>query len=336
MNPLVSVVVTTYNQAAYIEQTLESVFAQTYDSYEVIVVDDGSTDDTPARLARFNGRIEYVRQLNTGVAGSRNTGVVKARGEFIAFLDGDDLWEAEKLSFQVAEARRHPEAGLIAVDGLQFDGDRIIEPTLFFGPACNDLPEESVTSGSYYHQLLHNQFIYTTSQVMVPAKVLRAVGLSDGRFKRASDYDLYLRIAAKYDFVIIKKRLTRWRYLPTSASGPMLLRLFNYLLEDVAILRHHLALCHKRDRALIRGVLKRKLAEGMERLYRYGLAHDRPFATRALLTLLAASPVVPVAFIYLAGLWCPAVVRDRFAPVVRRMLCGLNEFKATPDAATKS
>jgi len=335
MNPLVSVVVTTYNQAAYIEQTLESVFAQTYDPYEVIVVDDGSTDDTPALMAKFDGRIEYVRQKNMGVAGSRNTGVGKARGEFIAFLDGDDLWEAEKLSVQVAEAKRYPEAGLIAVDGSQFDGDRIIETTLFFGPGCKDLPDESVNSGRYYHQLLHNQFIYSTSQVMVPAKVLAAVGLSDGRFKRASDYDLYLRIAAKYDFTIIKKRLTRWRYLPTSASGPMLLRLFNYLLEDIAILKHHLTICRRDDRALIRKILRRKLVEGMERLYRYGLAHDRPFATRALLELLAASPATPVAVVYIAGLWCPGVVRNRFASVVRRMLCGLNNYKVTPDIVTK-
>lgn len=335
MNPLVSVVVTTYNQAAYIEQTLESVLAQTYDPYEVIVVDDGSTDDTPARMVRFDGRIEYVRQKNMGVAGSRNTGVGMARGEFIAFLDGDDLWEPEKLSLQVAEAVRHPESGLIAVDGSQFDGDRTIEATLFFGPECKDLPDESVTSGRYYHQLLHNQFIYTTSQVMVPAKVLAAVGLSDRRFKRASDYDLYLRIAATYDVTIIKKRLTRWRYLPTSASGPMLLRFFNYLLEDIAILKHHLTICRRDDRALIRTILRRKQAEGMERLYRYGLAHDRSFATRALLKLLAVSPGVPVAALYLAGLWCPAAVRDRCAPAVRRMLCGLNNFKVIPDGVTK-
>lgn len=336
MNPLVSVVVTTYNQAAYIEQTLESVLAQTFDSYEVIVVDDGSTDDTASRMARFEGCIDYVRQNNMGVAGSRNTGIRMARGELIAFLDGDDLWEPDKLSVQVAEARRNPKSGLIAVDGSQFDCNGIIESTLFFGPACKDLPEESVTTGNFYHQLLHNQFIYTTSQVMVPAKVLEAVGLSDCRFKRASDYDLYIRIAATYDFTIIKKRLTRWRYLPTSASGPMLLRLFNYLLEDVAILKHHLTICRRDDRALIRTIFRRKLAEGMERLYRYGLSHDRTFATRALLKLLGASPGVPVAAVYLAGLWCPGVVRDRFAPAVRRILSGWDNLKVATDIVTKN
>lgn len=328
MNPLVSVVVTTYNQAAYIEQTLESVLAQTFDSYEVIVVDDGSTDDTASRMARFEGRIEYVRQNNRGVAGSRNTGIRRARGEFIAFLDGDDLWEPDKLSVQVTEAKRQPNSGLIAVDGSQFDGGGIIESTLFFGPACKDFPEESVTTGNFYHQLLHNQFIYTTSQVMVPAKVLKAVGLSDCRFKRASDYDLYIRIAAIYDFTIIKKRLTRWRYLPTSASGPMMMRCFNYLLEDISILRCHLARCRSIDQALIRGIIERKLADGVERLYRYGIEKDRAFATRALLKLFAGDMTCPVAVVFLVALWCPGAVREMLAPAVRRILTAGNKLKA--------
>jgi glycosyltransferase involved in cell wall biosynthesis len=320
LKPLVSVVVTTYNQAAYIEETLKSVFAQTYEPYEVIVVDDGSTDDTPSRIASFNDSVIYVRQKNQGVAGSRNTGIRKARGEFIAFLDGDDLWEPEKLSIQVAEARRYPNSGLIVVDGLMFDNSGIISTTLFCGAGCKDLADDSVTSGRYYHKLLHGPFISTTSQVMVPAKVFETVGMSNRKFKGASDYDLYIRIAAKFDVTIIKKRLTRWRYLATSVSGPRSLRVLRYLPEDIAILKNHLRESRGNDRTLIRRIFKSKLAGAAESLYHYGLEADKVFATRVLLKLLVENPASPAAAVFLAGLWCPGAVKNKLAPVVRRML----------------
>src|SRR3989442_14831209 len=113
MNPLVSVVVTTYNQAPYIHQALQSVFDQTYPNFEVIVVDDGSTDDTPTKLGPFMDRIVYVCHENQGIAASRNAGIQKAKGEFIALLDGDDLWELGKLAIQVGALRRFQSAGLI-------------------------------------------------------------------------------------------------------------------------------------------------------------------------------------------------------------------------------
>ncbi len=310
---------TTYNQALYIEQALQSVFAQTYEPYEVIVVDDGSTDNTPHRLAAFKGRVTYIRQKNQGVAGSRNTGIRQARGEFIAFLDGDDLWEPEKLSVQVASAMSHPQSGLIIVDGVEFSDSGTVSTSLLFGECCNNLSEDSVTTGRYYHQLLQGPFISTTSQVMVPARVFQAIGLSDGTFKGASDYDLYIRIATQFDVTIIKKRLSRWRRLATSASGPLNLRYFRYLPEDIAILRKHLRRSSENDRTYIRGIIKGKLENGAERLYYYGLQTDRVFATRALLKLFAQNITSPTLVVYLAGLWCPNAIKHKLAPAVRRM-----------------
>ena len=124
MHPRVSVVITTYNQAPYIRQAVDSALGQTFRSRDILVVDDGSTDDTQAALAPYRDRINYIRQGNRGVAGSRNTGVRHARGELLAFLDGDDLWDPAKLEIQVAAADSAPLSGLIAVNGVEFGPER--------------------------------------------------------------------------------------------------------------------------------------------------------------------------------------------------------------------
>src|SRR5690242_11178404 len=121
MKPLVSTIITTYNQAEYIAAAIESALAQTYAEQEIIVVDDGSTDDTSTRIATFASRVTSIRQANAGVAASRNSGVRLAKGPLLAFLDGDDAWERDKLEIQVAAALAEPLSGLIVVDGTQFD-----------------------------------------------------------------------------------------------------------------------------------------------------------------------------------------------------------------------
>src|SRR5437879_2984735 len=161
MNPLVSVVVTTYNQAPYIQQTLQSVFDQTYPNFEVIVVDDGSTDDTPTKLGPFMDRIVSVRQENQGIAASRNSGIQKAKGEFIALLDGDDLWDPEKLAVQIGAAQRHPHTGLIAVDGVMFGEDGILRNVLLGRPdkESGDRKETTFPAPEYYVKIMRGHSI---------------------------------------------------------------------------------------------------------------------------------------------------------------------------------
>ncbi len=317
MNPLVSVVVTTYNQAAYIGETLESVLAQTYQPFEVIVVDDGSTDDTPECMAPFKDQIVIIRQQNQGVAGSRNSGILRARGELIAFLDGDDLWEPDKLTIQVAAATAHPDSGLIVVDGVEFDHQGIIFSTLFFAAWCKELPEGSITSGRYYEQLLEGNLFATTSQIMVPARIFKEVGLSDNGLKRASDYDLYLRIAAQYEITIVKKSLTRWRCLPTSVSGPRDLRGYRYLAENIAVLKKQLRLIHDRKRQNLRQIIRRRLYKGAQMLYYHGAGTDRPFASRVLWSLLKENPNSLIVAVFIVGLWCPLPVTATLGKLVR-------------------
>lgn len=107
--PSVSVVIPTYNQPRLLVETLQSVFAQTFSDYEIIVVNDGSTDDTLQQLRPYSKRIKVVSQKNAGTGAARNRGIAEARGKYIALLDHDDLWEPAKLAAQVEFLERHPE-----------------------------------------------------------------------------------------------------------------------------------------------------------------------------------------------------------------------------------
>src|SRR3990172_7360951 len=121
--PKVSVIIPTYNREKYIVETLQSVFEQTFTDYEVIVIDDGSTDNTSVVLKPYLDRIVYIRKPNGGQGSARNVGIKKAKGEYIAFLDSDDLWLPEKLEIQVRYLDGHPEAGLVFTDMVIFCQD---------------------------------------------------------------------------------------------------------------------------------------------------------------------------------------------------------------------
>jgi glycosyltransferase involved in cell wall biosynthesis len=115
-DPLISIVICTYNRAHFLPQTLESVFAQSYEAVEVIVVDDGSTDNTPRLMKRYEGRVHYLRQNNQGVTVARNTGLHLAKGEFIAFHDDDDLMAVNRISCLYEAMLQYPSVVLALGD----------------------------------------------------------------------------------------------------------------------------------------------------------------------------------------------------------------------------
>ncbi len=325
VGPTVSVVITTYNQVRYIAATIASVLAQTYGDLEIILVDDGSTDGTEAALAPYRGRLHYVRQRNRGVAAARNTGIRHARGRMLALLDGDDLWQPDKLQRQVEAADSRPGSGLIVTDGMEFGPDGMIRESLL-NPSIVPLFEGADTlTLRCYERLIRQNLITTTSQVMVPRAGIDRVGLSDERFAVSSDWDLYLRIAAEFEVTFLKAKLVRYRYLPTSASGPRALRSFRWGLDEIRILRKHVRLASPAMRSVVRDELARRTRAIAEEAYYYSMGADRGWARRYLFNVVRGNPTSLPAAAYLVAACSPRALRNRFGRLLRRVV-GLNEI----------
>jgi len=318
--PTVSVIITTYNQAAYIPATIVSVLDQTYRDFEIIIVDDGSTDSTSHDIVPYRDRLTYIRQANRGVPAARNVGIRHANGRLLAFLDGDDLWEPTKLQKQVEAAEAHPNSGLIVADGVEFAPDAIVRDSLIGPSILSRLKDrDSITLRCYEELILHN-LIGTTSQVMIPRKVIDRVGLSDERFPVSSDWDLYLRIAASDDVTFLKHKLVRYRYLATSASGPQHLRQFRWGLDVTRVLRKHVGLATPAAASLVRAELARHTRATAAAAYYYSMETDHWWGRRYLFHLLVANPASLSVSAYLLGVCAPRFVTRRFGHVVRRVL----------------
>lgn len=200
MQPLVSVVIPAYNSSAYIKEALESVFKQTYANIETIVVDDGSTDNTKDVVGPYMGRIKYIYKANGGPASARNLGIKHSKGEYIAFLDADDMWLGGKLEYQIKEIRNG--IGLVGA-GAQ-------------GIGCYHGRARDI---SLYTLLNKNTF--SNSGVLVKRECFDKVGLFDDRheFRAVEDWDMWLRIARQYKVIYLDLPLVRIRQNPYGISS---------------------------------------------------------------------------------------------------------------------
>lgn len=211
--PAVSVIIPAYNASAYIKEALDSVFAQTFRDYEVIVINDGSPD-TPRleqMLEPYGESLKYIKQENRGAAAARNSGLRNARGEFVAFLDADDYWLPDYLSKQIDFLERSG-ADLVYSDALLI-GDSPLAGRTYMETAPS---RGEVTSES----LLGYQCNVITSGVLARKKPILEVGLFDEMIKRAHDFDLWLRLAkhgAKISYQ--RKVLLHRRVLETGLTG---------------------------------------------------------------------------------------------------------------------
>lgn len=226
MSTKVSVIIPTYNSAQYIKEALNSVFSQTYKNIEVIVIDDGSTDNTKQVLDEFllskgfrienkeNGchytlnakpytLISYFYQENKGPASARNRGIQEARGEYIAFLDADDLWLPEKLEKQLKLFKMDQRLKFV------YCGEYLVRPGED-GTRCEVKLEKSLQKGRGQQFLLKN-CVGSASVVVANRECFCNVGLFDESLKVAEDWDMWLRIYRKFPFGYIKEPLVKIR-----------------------------------------------------------------------------------------------------------------------------
>ncbi len=201
--PSVSVIIPTYQLAHLVGQTIDSVLAQTHTDYEIIVVNDGSTDNTKEVLASYGDRITVIHQENQGVAAARNTGIMAARGKYIALLDHDDLWLPNKLEKQVAYLESHPNIGLVYSDTLYFN-----ENGLLPGTHAERYPVPPILQS---WTLFVRNVIPTCSVVVVRRECLDDVGLFDETMPPCDDYDLWLRVIEKWHIHFLDEALVHYR-----------------------------------------------------------------------------------------------------------------------------
>jgi len=303
MQPIVSVVTATYNYGHFLGDAVDSVRAQTLGDFELIVVDDGSTDNTPDVIKPYltDSRIEYHRVGHVGVTKAKNFGIRRARGRFVAFLDSDDAWLPGKLERQVEVLDSAPGVGAVYTRRFYFDckGNSL---------GIDDRP---FYRGNIVEQLFLDNFIcYST--VMVRRAVLDEVGIMDEAIFHPSDYDLWLRIALRYRFEYIDEPLVRYRSHPgiSRASRAVDRR------PEVDFVTNRF-LNQYGGRSVIRpDVLQ--LAE-IERCCSIGWAYRDTSTARAAwwyLQALLKSPFFGPAWRGLATIWWPDAWRDR----VRRFL----------------
>jgi glycosyltransferase involved in cell wall biosynthesis len=203
--PRVSVIIPSYNRKELLAKAIESVQRQTYKDFEIIVADDGSTDGTPAFLAeRYGDAVRVLALPHTGLpASGRNAGTLAARGEFLAFLDSDDLWLPHKLEQQVHAAERYPDAALFYSLAQKIGSPAVKGVTMSF---------HYRPSGRVFYFLVFYNFIPTLT-TMVRRSVLEDVGLfdTDPELRAAEDYDLWLRIARRHEVRYVRGILAQYR-----------------------------------------------------------------------------------------------------------------------------
>lgn len=207
---LVSVILPTYNCARFLQESVGSVLSQTYHLYEIIVVDDGSTDNTREVLQPFIQRIRYLHlEQNKGLPTARNTGIQSARGAYIAFIDADDLWLPEKLETDIECFAQHPDTSMVYSKHLNIDEK---------GKEFDGATQKRLPSGRIFLQLFSEQNFIISSSVVVRKEVFETTGLFDERLFNCQDWDMWLRIAFSFQAAGINKPLVKYRHNPHSLS----------------------------------------------------------------------------------------------------------------------
>jgi glycosyltransferase involved in cell wall biosynthesis len=196
-DPLVSVVIPTFNRGWIVRDAIDSVLGQTYADFELIVVDDGSTDRTPQILDAYGDRLRVIRQANQGVSAARNRGIDASSGPLIALLDSDDIWLHRKLAVQVDFFKMNPAALICQTEEIWIRN----------GLRVNPGKRHRKPSGMIFERSL-DLCLVSPSAVMVRRELFEKVGLFDESLPACEDYDLWLRVGCRFPVHLIDKPLT--------------------------------------------------------------------------------------------------------------------------------
>ena len=212
--PKVSVIIPTYNSSRTIGETLQSVFRQTYSDFEILLINDGSTDNLMEALKGFqDSRLQILDYENGGLSAARNRGIDRASGDYLIFLDADDLWSSDKLESHVNaldNARKtNPKAGVVYSWAYFLDDETnacyINHPKLYEGDVLSDI--------------LGSNFVTSGSNPMITREAINSVGYFNDDFKGASDWEYWIRLAQQWNYILIPERQVFYRQSRTSMSS---------------------------------------------------------------------------------------------------------------------
>jgi len=251
-NPTVSVIIPAYKVARFVRETLESVFAQTFSDLEAIVINDDSPDTAQLEqeLEKFRGAITYLKQPNRGAGAARNAGLRLARGEFVGFLDADDVWFPDFLEEQLKLIRSDGGYDLVYADAINFGDSNYGGSNMAYNPSHGEVT---------FAKLLRGECSVVTSTVLARREPIVRVGCFNERFKNSQDFDLWLRLAkdANARITYQKKVLVRRRiYRGSLASDP--LRSFAGELAVLDSMRHRNDLTEAEEEVLENTIRRRQ------------------------------------------------------------------------------
>ena len=196
VSPLVSIIIPSYNRASLLLEAIDSVFNQTFEDFELIIIDDGSTDETAATLKKISRPFLYRFQENQGVSSARNHGLLLTQGKWIAFLDSDDLWLPKKLETQLEFFSQNPAALICQTEEIWIRNGRRVNPQKKHQKFSGDIFDPSL-----------KLCLVSPSAVMIERELFDRVGCFDESLPACEDYDLWLRISSQFPIYLIENPL---------------------------------------------------------------------------------------------------------------------------------
>ena len=281
--PLVSVVIPCYRQARFLGEAIESVLGQSYARVEVVVVDDGSPDNTAAVAARYPGLI-YVRQPNAGLSAARNTGLRRSKGDFLVFLDADDRLLPNAVEAGLECFKEHPDCVFVHGHFHLIGSDGVLLSA----------PERFDPKGEYYLELLRRNYIEMHATVMYRCDIFEKVGGFNERMRSCEDYDLYLRIAREHPVCCHDTVIAEYRRHATNMTNNVG-RILRFALAALGRQWKYVRGDKRQRTAYLAGMKFWREVYGEQLLTAaraYGAEGERDQAVRAMLALLRHGPRV--------------------------------------------